>query len=434
MKLYLTCRTILFHKRRLFHRLVVSFALTMPVIFLMLKCDTFDTDASGESARINKPDGVTTYVNNDLIIPVSSWISSAAKLKIECINQPTSGYLVAEEGGNFRYTPFINAIGPDEATFTVRSLTSDEELLEPQTVRIDIHERGDVNCNLIPMRDVAYSEGSKFVSVFPVVNDLICAEYKISIYKPHLSFMPHHGTAIVKSSYAGISIEYSSNVATLRNDTVMYKIASVDGSASASYGLIFISADDCPTLLRDDFVILHEGAATINLLQNDNVCFEVLDVGLSAARYGQIENIPNDDWDEYYLPGSVMYTATSASPWTFDTIEYKICKNAEQCFTGRLIVSTEKFPCTELTNDDHIIYSSGPNQSVTIDVLANDELCGSTNLSIITLPQHGKAEIDLSNNTVRYTPRLSLNDAFEYVSCNNRVCKTGRVYIEYSPR
>lgn len=413
------------------------------LILALTTCDTFTTEQENPTVTITQLDELSLLVNHDVVIPMNTWITSPVKLKIEIIEQPRLGYIESKPNGDFKYTPYIDAVGDDNFTFTVRSFSNDEELLPPQTVPIHILEQsGPVSCNFVAVSDVVESDQffDNHAEILPITNDLICdapyygsaSSFEISIYRPSEKFMPHHGTVYLVNPYNPHSIEYWPDSNIPQTDTITYKLTSYNKSIPVSYGMIFITPANCKNMLRDDYGDLYEGKVTVDLLANDNLCKTYVDVFYDQPRHGVVEEVSAEYDDWYYYadqPGLLSYVATDKNAWIYDTVVYKIC-NGSICDKGRLIVSAMADLCVTEVREDIITYNT-TSGVVSIDVMANDNACNPTSLSIRSPAQHGALAVDALNNRVLYTPRHALNDAFQYVVCNEYSCTAGQVYLIY---
>lgn len=427
-------------------RLCVALA----VLVVAGACDELQTDVDLPAVSIGNFENTSflVYANTETFIPITSYITSPIRLKIQCTPKPTLGYVETMPDGNFKYTPFINAVGTDVVTFTIHDAATDEEVLPPQAVTVIIQEtERTYDCQYIPVVDVVtpWDLHSNRVTIDPIPNDEACpGTYRLSVYRPLPSSMPRFGTASVvasPNSYYMTAIEYRPDEGILTRDTIMYKIMNNDDPGDVQYGLIVISPRVCELALRDDFASLYapNESIIINLYENDEIFCG------PSTEWPRVEfaQLPRHGRVEMYTesggplpaetgPGFIIYQSLSTERWGYDSVVYKVCPDFETCYTAKLIISAEANSCAISAADDHIIYQETSNGKVDIEVLTNDETCGlNPKLSVKTPPQHGAIEVDERNGRFIYKPKYLLNDSFEYFVCANRSCKAARVYIAH---
>ena len=294
---------------------------------------------------------ITLYANSEAIIPIQASIASNISLKIECDSKPKLGYVEATLEGDFKFTPYMNVIGTDEMTFTFKDNTTDVEVAQPYTLKVNIREyTNTLSCQSVAVSDLVAGnrllQNSFFIE--PIANDTICFdEYSLSIYHPSASFMPHRGKATVIAGSSDSDhkpvINYQWEGPTILEDTIMYKIIDKKDPGNVTYGLILIASGECQSTLRDDFeTVLEDGSLTVDLLANDDLCSPVTSASSitlqQLPRHGTIEQkVSGGEWSEVAFPGEFIYHARSSGTWSSDTVIYQYCDRI--CSTARLVIS-----------------------------------------------------------------------------------------------
>lgn len=426
--------------------------LTASMVFVViLACDRFDHDEIVSVASIVPLSEVTLYQNGEAIIPISTSVSSPVQVTITCTQQPKRGYVEVQRNGNFKYVPYINESGTDNVVFSVRSMVNNEELLPPQEVDITIRPRQEgSSCLPIAVADVLttiiYYDYDYYdeLRIDVTANDRLChSNYDISIYKPTAQWMPHAGVATINSESPDSSlpvIRYKGTGPSWVTDTIMYKVIDRQNPHSAAYGIVYI-LPECKPTLRDDFVAPGPNNvwSPFYPLLNDDICDPLYNYAgvfsiVQFPKHGELDYLSDYYYYDYgeLLDGAIEFRNTDQTPWTYDTIVYKLCETPSTCNSARIIVSNQPSECAPVARTDRFSYRDDGSSSFNFSVLDNDEICGgSPVLSIRYQSQHGIAEVDVDGRSIRYTPARMLSDSFEYAICTEKGCSIAVVYIDH---
>lgn len=408
------------------------------LMLLMLRCDSFEAEPSAGKVEFNGPDAYTLYANGEVYLGVSEMIKSNTQVRVKYELHPGKGYIRERASGNIDYVARMNELGVDTLTLKVTDRTSDETFAIKDIVFTILP--GSSACNYYPVADSIYGlipfVNSSVAYIQPSHNDLLCFDkYTVSIYKPDDSFMPHNGTVYIESGERFPDIvHYQSRSLTPAADTIMYKVMDINNPGNVAYGMIYISARECNTVLRDDFfeVDSRSGPVVLDPLGNDDVCtamdnyFSSLDV-VVAPLHGTVAVKGELGGYAFGAPGGhLIYTPRSTENWEYDELVYNACDYRE-CMTAKIAIYNSTSPCNLGANDD---FATSGTEQVSLDVLANDSFCGeSVSIRILSQPMFGSATVDQTNNTIVYRGRNGVHDSMLYEICSSQQCKRASVYL-----
>lgn len=311
-------------------------------------CDELEKPNPGAVA-IGVLQDITLYANSEAIIPIRD-IDSPFALRIECTSKPKLGYVEPIPDG-FKYTPYIDAVGNDELTFTFRNNMTNEEVWPPQTLKVIINPyTNTLDCKSVAVYDLVADDRlqQNQFPIEPVANDAICFdEYILSIYRPSAFFMPHRGQATIVEGDNDTNrkpyIIYQWEGPTALEDTITYKIIDKKDPGNVVYGLILVASAECHSTLRDDFeTVTDAGSVTVDVLANDDLCSPVASTTvidlIRMPRHGTIEQsiFGVGEWGSGMLPGVFVYQQFKSGTWSTDTVIYQYCDRV--CSTATLVI------------------------------------------------------------------------------------------------
>lgn len=438
-------------------RLTRSMGSAIAVFSVALACDQFETDRENPVATIKGIDDVLVYQNSEVIIPIHNVVSSPGNVTISCTQKPKRGYLEIQPNGRFKYAPYLNELGSDSVVFSIRSRANGQEVLPQQVVQINIKPPRPVSgCSPVANRDIVrpsmfgpniYYEdlqGQEEITIYVAANDQLCHwNYNLSIYKPSDQSMPHAGTASsgfsVDASWIP-GITYRRFGSSWKTDTIMYKLVDRTDPSSVAYGMVYIMPECEPELRHDFLAPAAEGVwPEIDVLANDDLCNPKYDYSgifsiTQPPKHGKVDySTDYTYYDEVWetIDGKIKYSSTDLSPWTYDTIVYKVCEASFPCMLATVVVSNQPNECAPLAHSDRFVYRDEGQSTFVFDVLANDQICGDTPvLYVRNQAQHGIVEIDAGGLSIKYKPKHMLGDSFEYVICTEKGCSAAMVYLD----
>ena len=184
-----------------------------------------------------------------------------------------------------------------------------------------------------------------------------------------------------------------------------------DGPGNGGYdtAMVFITVFEVPDARNDAITIDEDVSTPVDLFSNDNdvptvsgtLTFLDQDNGtLVVDNNGTPGNLSDDSLT--YVPGFDFAG--------MDTIYYIICNTYSNCDTGMFVATVNSV--IDIVPDT---VSLCENDTVNIDVLANDGFAGHHAISAVTLPAHGTVTVN-SDTTFRYIPATNYNgtDTFTY--------------------
>jgi len=202
-------------------------------------------------------------------------------------------------------------------------------------------------------------------------------------------------------------IKYTPNANFNGSDSFSYTISDESANASATVNVTVNAVNDAPTISSIDDVTIDEdsNAITINLnandVDNDSLTFSASSSNLEIA---DIE-VKSDKLT--ITPKANQYGEADI------TVSVKDSSNASDSTTFKLKINQVN-DAPSASNDNA---SVDEDNSIIIDVLANDSDIDGDSLSIKSLssPNQGKAEI--IDNKIKYTPNANYNgsDSFSYI-------------------
>ncbi len=234
---------------------------------------------------------------------------------------------------------------------------------------------------------------------------------------------PSHGT-FSHNDAGGIILQllYESDAAFIGIDTVELKIENTIGTAPVihDYRLIYYVVEtlDSPTAFDDQYEVETGASVELNVMENDYL-------GTGDPVTLSVLSQPSFGTASVTADQTIQFVSGGTGDVSF---QYEICVTGGSCSSAWVDVQSVFAPPMAI-NDAATV---DVNESVTIDVLANDEnFITPMSISITTPPTKGTAEIT-PDNKVLYTSTGSLGqDIFQYEVCGaDGTCATADIVVE----
>jgi large repetitive protein len=314
------------------------------------------------------------------------------------VQSTSNGTLVFNADGSFTYTPDNNFIGFD--TFLYEAC--DAEFCTQAGVTIEV----------VPVNDAPngaadnYSTGVDVpITENVLANDTDADNDVLSICG---NTLPSNGSLSIDLDG---TFTYIPNSGFEGSDSFTYDVC--DGTAAPVTVLVTINVigENVPPVAEDDFFTTNEDIAlTASVTANDS------DPNGDALTYSLVQTTGN---------GTLVFNADGSFTYTpdnnfigFDTFLYEAC-DAEFCTQAGVTIEVLPVNDAPIGNDD--FYTTGIDQPVTENVLANDidadndvlSICGNTD------PANGTVSIDI-DGTFTYIPNAGFEgeDSFTYNVCD----------------
>ena len=267
----------------------------------------------------------------------------------------------------------------------------------------------------------AITGGQKFDVL---ANDQLCdaADFQISIVQE-----PTKGQAYFDDSFA-LNFLLHDTYPAGNSDSLVYQLCINDECKTALVSFSLFPGT-CDTLnINDDYFEYQAINQTqfFEVLMNDQLCNTD-----SAFAISVIDGPFNGQatFDENNTLNYVYSTGNTDSLW------YQVCAGGG-CESAMVRFSLANNQCDSVLRAIDDVYSLPDSvqtsYQVSLDVVANDVLCGNYFIDIATSPNLGTAEV--SGNTILYTTNANdpSNDAFQYRLCDSdsNVCDVADVTIE----
>ncbi len=397
----------------------------------IVSCDILESDPDVVTPNTEiSGDEVVVMANSTSFIDLNSKVTTNVPARIAVTSDARNGNLTDIGKGLLQYSPSVGSKrANDSFEFTVYTLNN--EVIKRDTIVIRIeNDSTNLPCNIYPAPDYVYGVSQDSVIVNVTANDIICGgPVNLSVFKPDNSFPPNFGYAAL----SGNKIIYNPGPSFTGTDKIIYKLTAAADSSRYAYGVVYIIGDSaCNFSLENDAYVFNDHAAdsliVLPVFGNDSLCYaiEQYQVNLkSLPVYGLASLLPNGI--SYTAPASVTF------PFT-DHFTYEICKDAN-CKTARVDVTLKRdsvTSCTLRARRDSVDMTDVSIPSISIDVLANDSICGDLKtLKIVTQPAYGSAAVVEQRVSYHRDPLQKKDDSLEYEICNgNGTCSRAIVTIK----
>jgi hypothetical protein len=227
-------------------------------------------------------------------------------------------------------------------------------------------------------------------------------------------------------------------------DSFAFSIFGESNELLATDTVIIIVEDDttdlpCGYFPQDDWVSSTTSPISVDVLQNDFLCGDSSDIRLEI--YRPDNSFPPHSGNASVVQNRIVYTGNFSE--LSDTVIYKVSKVSDSSVVGfgALYIEIGNF-CTPHANEDSVAYNhhGWPTDTLSLAVMLNDELCGSTisSFSIAEQPANGDAVIvgTGNNSLIKYSygdPTMDstqmILDSLKYQWCIGSQCYTGKVRI-----
>ncbi len=349
-------------------------------------------------------------------------------LSLDTVFTASNGFVVRANGNTVRYIPNTGFLGTDQVVYTVCD-DGTPKLCQNGIIYITV----DSCVNHAPdAPEVVYD--TTFINI-PNTTCIPVVDIDGDNVTVTNAGTPLHGTSAV----AGDScIRYTPSTGYTGNDT--FTVVLCDNGApilcdtvTVIYTVVPLPDSLQPPVAVDDVAATDVNTpVVINIVRNDydpnGDSIQVTLVPKDAPKHGTVLNNGN---------GTVTYTPDS-SFIGLDSFTYTICDNGtpQQCDDATVYVYVGYTPTITAVDEPCNVDSTNENQSVVLNVLANDilVLANDSAITILTDAEHGIASVN-ANNTVTYFPGADYTgtDNFEYVICldlgGKTVCDTASVCI-----
>jgi YD repeat-containing protein/VCBS repeat-containing protein len=314
-------------------------------------------------------------------------------LTVDLVSTPASGQLLAQADGSFVYTPVAGFSGEDRFTYR---LSDGQAFSAVATVRLLVAA---VNHPPVAEDDSAATDEDTPVTIAVLANDHDPDGDALAVA---LLAAPQHGSAVAN---ADGSITYAPAADFFGTDHFSYTLSDGRGRQDVATVHVNITAlNDRPLAMDDRGELAEDGTLLIDVRGNDGDAdgdsLVVTAVSAPANGSATIEN------------GFIRYTPApdffGSDRFTYTIIDGQESSSAEVTITVRAVDDDPVAHDDQATTDE--------DQSLRIDVLANDSDRDRLGLTIdsLTAAMHGTVVVD--GSAVRYTPAANHHgtDTFAY--------------------
>ncbi len=323
---------------------------------------------------------------------------SGETLAIVAVSAPMHGTaVIAGTGGTTTvgYVPTAGYNGSDSFTYTISDGNGGQATA---TVSVTITS---VNSQPVAVNDTLVVAEDAVASFAVLANDSGLGDAPLTVT---VSVAPLHGVAVVQSD---LRIQYTPARDYNGADSFRYQVTDQDGqSASAQVTVSVTAVNDVPAAVADAVTLAEDTATPVAVLGNDlGIGDATLIVTVSSAPAHGTTTI---------AAGVITYTP-AADYAGADTLTYQVVDaNNEQ---SSAVVTLTITPVNDAPRPIMDVISARPNETVTVDVLANDiDPDGdAVTITAVTTPAHGSATITVDNHIV-YVPISGYTgpDSFTY--------------------
>ena len=409
-------------KLKYFFRLLCIIGVT----FRLTSCDVLesDPDVLSPSTEITGKE-VFVLANSPSFIDLNAKVQTNVGVRVAVTSEPRYGQLTDLGKGILQYSPSVgNNKARDGFEFTVYSLNNDIVKRDSVIIYIE-NDSTNLPCNIYPRPDYVHGVPRDSILIDVKSNDIICGgSVDVSVFKPDQSFPPYFGQAEID----GDKIRYIPGTAFKGIDKILYKLTTAMDTSRYAYGVVYITKDSaCSFRISDDYYTLTEFAIdsliALPVFANDSLCHSTAEYQINLKtppRFGQAAVILNGF--SYKVPSSVDF------PFN-DHFAYEVCKDAV-CKTARVNIILNA-SCALSARQDSVTLNDNVSQTVYINVLLNDSICGGLkSLKIIEPPNYGTS--DVINEQISYQPNPTHkeDDELEYEICNQVACVRATVIIK----
>ena len=416
----------------IFKNIKISLAITVISIFVFQGCDDLDDDQLPATEITDFDSESFVSAGSMAIIDVSSGIESNQPVNLNIVSSPNFGRLESLEGALLKYLP-NHSFTEGKDFFNVEIKSDKNELLAVKTVRITVDpDSANLPCSLIAFGDFASTNIGDTVLIDVLQNDWDCDEVPIDSTSVAVTLQPGNGEAAV----VGSDIQYVPNPSFSGLDEFAYSVSSIDGDVTSHAMVqVLVQADsvgNCLVRLMDDYVSLDRGADTIRIraLDNDNLCNRSI-VSVSIPMQPQFgeASVIQDDSSGWIFEYRLIQKDTTGT----DSFTYQVCDSVE-CYQATVFVELNQCLLRARADDFVLDADSAFNYGYQLNILKNDEYCGtdSLQLRIVSGPYRGSAAIENRKLTYSTDSIGNYPDSLVYEICQGFLpCDSASVFINF---
>ncbi|MBU2892083.1 tandem-95 repeat protein [Colwellia sp. D2M02] len=364
---------------------------SLSCFFLLAACGGGGDSSPASTTKVNNPpvannDSFNVAMNASTELDVLVNDTDGDNFSVTEVSSPTSG-AIKNNQTNITYTPNSGYIGNDSFTYTI---TDTQGQSSSATVTLDIASIAPTAEN-----DVVTTVQSKAVIIDILANDVSISGHQLTIASASSA-----SNGII--NHDGKLLTYTPNNGFSGNDTFTYVVRDSFGDEStASVG---VTIENVKPIANDDSISSQQNTAvSIDVLANDvdAVGDDLSVTSLDAASHG-IASIEEN---------TVVYNPNDGFAGT-ETLNYTIIDAYGASSQATITIDITNTP--PIANDDNGVVLK--NESVTLDILSNDEDVVGDIFTIQSLssPLHGSAAI--VDGKVVYQPTTDYvgSDSFGY--------------------
>ncbi len=320
-----------------------------------------------------------------------------------------NGSVTINADGTLDYTPNANFNGTDTVTYEIADGNGGTATAEV-TVTVNA-----VNDGPVAQDDAITTDEDTVVTIDVLANDSDLDGDALSVTAASAT----NGSVTIN---ADGTLDYTPNVNFNGTDTVTYEIADGNGgTATATVDVTVNAVNDGPVAQDDAISTDEDTSVTIDVLANDSdLDGDTLSVTSASAANGSVTI--NAD-------GTLDYTPNANFNGT-DTVTYEIADGNGGTATAEVTVTVNAVNDGPVAQDDSV--STNEDESVTIDVLANDSDLDGDALSVTAASATNGSVTINADGTLEYTPNANFNgsDTISYeISDGNGGTATAEVTV-----
>ncbi|MGY5450609.1 Ig-like domain-containing protein [Agarivorans sp. MS3-6] len=287
--------------------------------------------------------------------------------------------------GQVVYTPNADFEGEDSFSYTI---TDEDGSTSTATVTVTVNDEGVPSA----VADTAATDEEQSVTIDVTDNDAMTDGATLT----SATNGANGSTEIVNGQ-----VVYTPNADFEGEDSFSYIITDEDGSTSTATVTVTVNDEGVPVAAADTATTTEEQSVTIDVLSNDDLTDGATLTSATNGANGSTE----------IVNGQVVYTPNADFEGE-DSFSYTITDEDGSTSTATVTVTVNDEGVPSAVADTA---STTEEQSVTIDVLSNDDLTDGATLTSATNGANGSTEI--VNGQVVYTPNADFEgeDSFSYI-------------------
>jgi gliding motility-associated-like protein len=350
------------------------------------------------------PDSSQTTMNNEVSIHVlhNDTLLDDGVGKVTIFNKPSNGNALVKTDNTVEYQPAEDYIGTDRLVYKVDDIDGD---WDTAFVKVQVDSVPDYMPEA--KDDYRATQKNTAVDVNVLDNDSGLGDTPLNVW---IIEAPEHGDALVDEDSHVLT--YQPETDFLGKDTLQYAVFDKQDDSDTASVIINVKDNNLIPLAIDDSAhTLMNHDVAIHVLNNDSLLQDGVK-GVSVFSEPEHGEVKVNQYNAIIYEPYKWYTGS-------DEFEYRVEDADGDVDIASVYVTVEEIPnyIPEAKDDST---GTSMNQSVTLDVLRNDEGLknGPITLRMESNPSNGQVTIN-SDNTATYTPD---NDYKGYDSFNYRVC------------